>query len=418
MVYEETQSGLKHRVIRAKLVQFRMNANRMTEMIVGVYKNHKNVFYCKLITSKPNETVSIRNRLLKLDAMAKAYQISKIQWPMSDKMFDFCNINEFKQCCADILKNVEIILIKRPPFIESKEARQKILQQFHNDKLIGGHCGQKRLYAKLRTEYYWPKMSKDIATFVKISHICREAKPTHKTKMELKLTETPLKPFDFIQIDTIEPTRRSINNFQYAVTLVDELSKFLVLIPVTDKSAKTVARAIFEKFILVYGSMKAITSDLGTEYVNEVIQELTQLLNIEHKKSTAYHHETVGTVERSHRILNEYIRSYLNGNLEEWDVYANYFCFCYNTTPNASTDYKYSPFELIHGWKANLPTAFMNGKIYPLYNVDNVVKGMRYRLQRAHLETRAIVDKIKMRNKTYYDKRINVVEFKIYLSIE
>lgn len=108
----------------------------------------------------------------------------------------------------------------------------------------------------------------------------------------------------------------------------------------------------------------------------------------------------------------------MNGNLEEWDLYANFFCFCYNTTQNASTDYKYSPFELIHGWKANLPTAFMNGKIYPLYNVDNVVKGMRYRLQRAHLETLAIVDEIKMRNKTYYDKRINVVEFKIYLSIE
>lgn len=80
----------------------------------------------------------------KLDAMAKAYQISKIQWPLYDKMFVYCDLNDFKKACAELLANLEVIWIKRPPFIESKDARQKILQVFHNDKIIGGHCGQKR----------------------------------------------------------------------------------------------------------------------------------------------------------------------------------------------------------------------------------------------------------------------------------
>lgn len=297
--------------------------------------------------------------------------------------------------------------------IESREARQKILQLFHNDKLIGGHCGQKRLYAKLRNEYYWPRMTKDVAKFVSNCHICKLSKPAQKTRMEMCVTETPLKPFDMVQIDTIEPTRRSNNNYQYAITMVDELSKYLILIPVMDKSAKTVARAICEQFVLKFGTMKGIKTDLGTEYMNEIINELSKLLNINHLSSTAYHHETLGAVERSHRILNEYLRAYLNGNLNEWDIYANYFCFCYNTTPNASTDYKYSPFELIHGFRANLPNAFMTAKINPIYNVDNVVHEMRYRLQRAHLETKTIIEKIKNRNKNNFDKKTNVVNYKI-----
>lgn len=180
-------------------------------------------------------------------------------------------------------------------------------------------------------------MTKDIAKFIKNCHICKLSKPNPKTNMDLTITETPVKPFDMVQIDTIEPRRKSNNSFQYAITLIDEFSKYLILIPVMDKSAKTVARAIFEQFILKFGSMKAIKTDLGTEYVNEVLNELSTLLNINHMKSTAYHHETVGSVERNHRIINEYLRSYLNGNLNEWDVYANYFCICYDTTPNASS---------------------------------------------------------------------------------
>ncbi|RYX80246.1 hypothetical protein EON73_05585 [bacterium] len=374
----EIQSGLKPRVISAKLLQLSTNrTGKISQISVGVFKNHKKLFDCKLIKQKSNETVSLRDLISKLNAMAKAYQIAKIQWPLYDKIFEYCDLNEFKNACAEILTDLEITLIKRPPFIESKEAQQKILELFHTDKLMGGHCGQKRLYAKLRTQYYWPKMT-----------------------------------FDLVQIDTIEPTRKSNNNFQYAITIVDELSKYLVLIPITDKSAKTVARAIFEKFILLYGTMKGIKTDLGTEYVNDVIDELSKLLNITHLKSTAYHHETVGGVERSHRILNEYIRAYLNGNLDDWDAFASYFCFCYNTTPNTSTNFTYSPFELIHGFKANLPTTFMSGKIDPIYNIDNVVSEMKYRLQRAHLETREIINKIKIRNKNYFDKKTNIIDFK------
>lgn len=50
------------------------------------------------------------------------------------------------------------------------------------------------------------------------------------------------------------------------------------------------------------------------EYVNEMISELCKTLDIKYSVSTAYHHQTLGLVGRGHRILNEYLRSYLNGN--------------------------------------------------------------------------------------------------------
>lgn len=411
LLREKVNSGLLHRVIHAKLIKVVTNGNTILSITIGIYKNHKKLFDCNL-TADRNETISLGNLISKLDKTALAYQVNKIQWPLFDKMFKFCSVEEFKQSCRDNLKNVELILVQRPPRVTKKEDKLSILEKFHTDELHGGHCGQKRLYAKLRESYYWPQMTRDIAKFVKNCHICKLTKPGPKTRQELSLTDTPIQPLDIVQIDTIGPMQKSNSGFQYAVTIIDELSKFLVIIPTIDKSAKTVARAIFENFVLRYGAMRTIKTDRGTEYLNEVLKELCVLMKSDHLVSTAYHHETLGTVERSHRLLNEYLRAYLNGNLAEWDTYAQYFSFCYNTTPNASNDFVYSPFEILFGRK---PTQILtsNVTLAPLYNIDNVVQEIKYRLTRAHLETRKLIEKIKIRNKIQYDKDINVVKFNV-----
>ena len=48
-----------------------------------------------------------------------------------------------------------------------------------------------------------------------------------------------------------------------------DFTKYLVTIAIPDKSANTVARAIFEQFIWIYGLMNTIKSDLGTELKNQ-----------------------------------------------------------------------------------------------------------------------------------------------------
>jgi len=73
-----------------------------------------------------------------------------------------------------------------------------------------------------------------------------------------------------------------------------------VAIPIENKSAKTIAKAIFDDFVLKYDPMKTFITDMTTEYKNSVIEDLCKNLNIKNITSTAHHHQTVGTVERSH----------------------------------------------------------------------------------------------------------------------
>jgi len=56
----------------------------------------------------------------------------------------------------------------------------------------------------------------------------------------------------FRQSDTTTTLPKSDNDNEYAVTRICNLTKYLVAIPIANKSTSTVAKAIFESFILRY----------------------------------------------------------------------------------------------------------------------------------------------------------------------
>lgn len=163
---------------------------------------------------------------------------------------------------------------------------------------------------------------------------CQLSKPKAKTKEEMCITITPQKPFDVVILDTIGPLPKSDFGNEYAVTLICDLSKYLICVPVPNKETQTIAKAIIDHCILIFGPIKNIRTDLGTEYKNQIVAELCKMLNINHNFSTAYHHESVGTIERNHRVFNEYLRTYIE-NDSNWDHHLKYFVFCYNTSYNA-----------------------------------------------------------------------------------
>lgn len=229
------------------------------------------------------------------------------------------------------------------------------------------------------------------------------------TREPMKITPTPQKPFDVVQIDTIGPFQKSFHSKEYAVTLICDLTKYLVAIPVANKEANTIARAIFEDFILIYGTPKTILTDCGTEYRNEIIRELCKLTNTQHNFSTPYHHQTLGGVERNHRVLNEYLRAY-DSNID-WDAQLKYFSYCYNTTFHSSLNHQYTPFELVFGRRAN-EIECLNGKIDPIYNIEKYSNILKHTLQIAHQKSIEFINKMKLKNKLYYDKYLNPIDLK------
>ena len=90
-------------------------------------------------------------------------------------------------------------------------------------------------------------------------------------KTPLTIEETPVNAFDIVIVDTVGPLPKSENGNEYIVTLICDLTKYLVAIPIKNKSANNVAKAIFENFILKFGPMKTFISEMGTEYKYQIL---------------------------------------------------------------------------------------------------------------------------------------------------
>lgn len=328
-----------------------------------------------------------------------------------DDIFKYISLQTFKELAHKNITSCCIWIMQPITYIESAAERQKIIEHFHTHMLEGGHSGQKRLYEKIRSKYRWKYMRKDIATFVKKCSSCQINKPKVRNKEGLIITDTPNKPFETLIIDTIGPFPSTTNQVKYAVTIICDFSKYLIIVPIPNKEAKTIAKVLLEHCILIYGPFKSIRSDLGTEYANKLMKELTELLNIQHDTSTAYHHETLGTIERSHKTLNEYLRNYSNEDPKEWSKLVKYFSFCYNTTPNTTIN-MYTPFELVYGRRPNMLFNFKEiENKNPINNINQYIQEIKSNLDIAFKRTKQFLESSKIKTKNLYDsncKPINV----------
>ena len=157
--------------------------------------------------------------------------------------------------------------------------------------------------------------------------------------------------------------------------------------------------------------MKTFISDMGTEYKNSILTELCNLLKIEKLTSTAHHHQTVGTIERSHRTLNEYVRSYISIDKYDWDEWLKYFTYCFNTTP--STIHNYCPYELVFAKTPNSFQIFNVDKVEPLYNIEDYAIETKFRLEVAYKRAQQLLDRNKLKQKLNYDRDIIDYNFRI-----
>lgn len=368
-----------------------------------IMNNKKQSQTIKLNNYIVNGKLNLINLLPKLEKLADNMKITKLRISLNDALFAKIELHEFKKCSMKLLKRLKVILVPVIERVLDKNRQKELISHYHNDPLEGGHPGSKRLIDKLKNKFYWKNMTKEIRQFVKNCTSCQKNKTFKSNTEKLQITATPEKPFDVIIVDTIGPFIKTHNGNEYAITIICDLTKYIVGIPIPNKRAETIARAVFENFILIFGPFKTMLTDMGTEYNNQILKELLKILKIDYKTSTPYHHETLGTCERSHRTFNEYVRTYIASDKLDWDVWLQYFTYCYNTSP--STTHGYCPFELVFAKNVNKLNFLHNDKIDPVYNLDQFYQEARYRLQIAHQNAKKMIDNQKIYRKEIHDHR-------------
>ena len=115
------------------------------------------------------------------------------------------------------------------------------------------------------------------------------------------------------------------------MTFQDDLSKYVVAIPIVQQDAETVARAFVERIVLMYGTPRILQTDQGANFIGEVFKNTCKILGIKKVQSTAFHPESQGSIERSHRVLSEYLGHYVTEDQSNWDLWIPFATYVYNT---------------------------------------------------------------------------------------
>ncbi|XP_050310841.1 uncharacterized protein LOC126746579 [Anthonomus grandis grandis] len=260
------------------------------------------------------------------------------------------------------------------------------------------HRGINETCRRIRQKYNWRGMNKNIEDFIKKCEICQKVKIVRKNlSRPLVITETPRTPFERINIDIFEyPTRN------YALTINDELTKFVQAYPLQDKKASTIVNTLLVYF-QHFGTPLRIHCDSGKEFDNTLLKDLCQLFDTKITFSSVGHPESSGSLERLHATLGEMIRVNLAEHPEDQPFsILPYAVICYNNTKNRT--HGFTPYELVFGHTSNRPPE-------TLYNqealISKYIRDLNNRMSYFYKVARQRTEHVKQKSKERFDQRIS-----------
>ena len=182
--------------------------------------------------------------------------------------------------------------------------RGKIMDYAHHN-LMQHHFSNKYTYNVLVQRYWWGTMKKDVKVFCDQCISCQFVKGSKRTRTPLVVRPQP-QPREHLFADFLGP----IYGRYYILVLVDYATGFSMLIPTVGSDAYTVAHAIIDNWIRIFGFFKTLETDWGSGFNNQLIEYLQQLLKFEHEIAEPRNHRSIGKVERVIGFLQTVINHY------------------------------------------------------------------------------------------------------------
>lgn len=287
--------------------------------------------------------------------------------------------------------------------------RKEVIKEMHSSAL-GGHKGVSKTFSRIRHRYCWENMKSDIQQFIRNCLECQLKKLVRvKNRNPMIITDTPGAAFDKVAMDIVSPLPKPKNDNEYILTIQDQLTKYSLAIGLQNATATTISNALVRRFICTFGAPRSVLTDQGSNFLSKVMKNLAKRFKIQRYKTTAFHPQSNGSIERSHHVLGEYLKQFANQD-QEWDDWLELATFSYNTSFHEGT--RHTPFELVFGRLARLPS---NDPLEPEKEstYDEYLIKLVTRLHELQTLARDNLISAKLKSKQIYDRKIKPQTLKI-----
>ena len=295
-----------------------------------------------------------------------------------------------------------------------KSYRHEILSIAHESPM-SGHLGINKTYHKIINYFYWPDLKSDVSKYCKTCHTCQMVGKPNQTIPKAQLQPIPAfdEPFSRILIDCVGPLPRTKSGNEYLLTFMCTSRHFPEVISLRNIKTKSIVKALI-KFFTFVGLPKSVQCDQGSNFMSGIFQQVMHELGIKQYRSSAYHPESQGALERFHQTLKNMIWSYCFDTEKDWDEGIHLLLFAVRESVQESLGF--SPFELVFGHSVRGPLKLLKEKFLsndetPL-NLLQYVSDFRNRLSRACEVARSNLKTSQGKMKARYDNHVIDRKFK------
>ena len=277
-----------------------------------------------------------------------------------------------------------------------------ILSGLH-DSPIGGHLGAKKTLEKVRSRFYWPGQRQYVHNWCSRCYLCATRKSPAKARAPLQVTSGVSRPFQRLAMDILGPLPETRSGNRYILVIGDYFTKWKEAFAMKDMEATTIARLLVNEVICRFGVPDSIHTDQGRNFESTLIQEICKLLEIKKTRTTPYHPQSDGLIERFNRTLLNMLSMAVVDDEHSWDLKLPTLLLAYRTSIQDTTGA--TPFELMFGRKPQLPEDVM-------YSIpsstdttsENYADLLKDRLSDAYQRVNRYMEGQQRNQKKYYDR--------------
>ena len=155
-------------------------------------------------------------------------------------------------------------------------------------------------------------------------------------------------PLSRLSLDLKAMARLLIGNY-YILCIIDEVTNYLITIPIHQAKSEEIGDALIENIIMKYCIPEHIIMDQDSTFMSSLMNYLFKKFDIKIKTVVSYNHQSL-QAQHGIKSLSNILTKHLTNLGQMWQKYLPLATFAYNTfnTPNLGN---YSPYQLVFGRK-------------------------------------------------------------------
>ena len=208
--------------------------------------------------------------------------------------------------------------------------RKTVLANLHGTVSTGHFGVANKTLGRLRERYYWVNCRQDVEDCCHNCDTCAQKRgPPRKQQAAMKKYTIGL-PMERIALDIIlGPLPVTDYGNRHILVVSDYFTKCVEAFPMPDQEASTVAELLVKEVVCRFGVPLIIHSDQGRNFKSAVFTEVCELLGMQKTRTTAYHPQSDGIVERFNRTLENQLSRFVSDHQRDWDNYIPYI-YCWH----------------------------------------------------------------------------------------